>query len=137
MSIPKKSRFILLTHTADKAGVHHDLRFEQPTGKLWDSFAIRKNVPLEQGTRVLAVKTHDHNEEDALTTKPITHGYGKGHYVKEDDGTCIIEKYHPSHIVVTFQGKKLKGTYHFISLKVVKGKDGELREYLFFKGRNA
>jgi hypothetical protein len=135
MNLPKKSKFIIVDHDAERAGKHHDLRFKKPDSELWDSFVIKKDIPLNLGTRVLAVKTHDHNEKDALTTKPILSGYGKGTYEKFDSGDCIIEKYHPSHIVVSFKGDKLKGTYHFVSLKNV-NPNKELREYLFFKGRN-
>lgn len=134
MNLPKKVKFIIVSHDADKAGLHNDLRFEKPEGNLWDSFVIKKDVPLQMGSRVLAVKTHDHNEKDALTLKPILHGYGKGTYTLFDQGFCVIEKYHPSHYVISFQGKKIKGIYHLVSLKVVKD-DEKLRKYLFFKGR--
>ncbi len=134
MNLPKKSQFIIVQHFAEKAGTHYDLRFEKPEGQLWDSFVIKKDIPLLIGKRILAVKTHDHNKKDAITVKPILSGYGKGSYKKFDGGYCTIEKYHPSHIVLNFTGSKIKGIYHLISLKTI-SKDKELREYLFFKGR--
>ncbi len=129
------SQFIVLQHNAERAGIHQDLRFKKPSGELWDSFAVKKGVPLKYGERVLAVKTHDHNIKDALTTEPITSGYGKGTYKKIDFGKCIIEKYHPSHIVVVFYGKHINGRYHFVSLRTIRGKSGALRQYLLFKGK--
>jgi hypothetical protein len=134
MNLPKKSQFIIVQHFAEKAGVHFDLRFEKPEGQLWDSFVLKKEPPLTMGKRILAVKTHDHNKKDALTIKPILSGYGKGTYKKYADGYCTIEKYHPSHIVLNFNGTKIKGIYHLVSLKTI-SKDKALREYLFFKGR--
>jgi hypothetical protein len=61
-----KSRFIIVRHDAIKARLHFDLRFQMPDSKNWASFAVRKGVPLEPGIKVLAVRTNDHSEEEAL-----------------------------------------------------------------------
>ena len=135
MSQPIKSKFIIVDHFAKKAGHHQDIRFKKPNGILWDSFAVRKGIPIEAGPKVLAVKTHDHTEKDALFIGEITDGYGTGKLVKFDSGSCIIEKYSNVHMAIRFEGKKIKGLYHFISIKVTKIKDAKLREYFLFKGK--
>lgn len=129
------TKFIVVDHHAKKAGYHQDIRFEKPDGVLWDSFAVRKGVPLKEGVKVLAIKTHDHTEDDALFLGEIKEGYGKGKLTKFDGGSCVIEKYSNIHIAVRFDGKKIKGLYHFVSTKVTKIKDATIREYFLFKGK--
>ena len=131
-----KSKFIVVEHKAVRAGKHQDLRFRKPKGKLWDSFAVRKGVPLKPGVKVLAMKTHDHTEKDAVTTKEIKSGYGKGTYKKIDGGQCEIEKYTPSHIAVVFKGSKVKGLYHLVNAGVMRSKDNyKEQKWLLFKGK--
>jgi len=130
-----KSKFIVVDHYAKRAGKHQDIRFRKPNSKIWDSFAVRKGVPLEAGPKVLAVKTHDHSEEEALFIGVINTGYGAGKLVKFDDGACTIEKYSTAHMVVRFNGRKIKGLYHFVSTKVTKMKGTKITEYFLFKGK--
>ena len=68
----------------------------------------------------------------------IESGYGAGVLKKWDGGKCTIIKYHPSHIIVDFYGKKIKGIYHFINLamnKGVSGKEFKNQQYWLFKGK--
>jgi DNA ligase D-like protein (predicted 3'-phosphoesterase) len=128
------SKFIITEHSAKKAGKHYDLRFKIPTSKNWASFACRKKIPLSPGTKILAVKTNDHSEKEALFIGTIETGYGAGVLKKWDDGSCIIEKYSISHIVINFKGSKIKGIYHLINTGVM-NKDYKKRNFLLFKGK--
>lgn len=131
----KTSRFIVVDHEARRAGKHQDLRFKQPTGNMWDSFAVRKGVPLKEGIKVLAVKTHDHKEDEALFVGTIKSGYGAGKLKRFDGGSCTIEKYSPAHIAINFKGSKVKGLYHLISTGVIDKKEFKGKQYLLFKGK--
>lgn len=129
-----KSKFIVVEHNAKKARLHWDLRFIMPNSKIWMSFAVRKGVPLEPGKKVLAVRTHDHTEKEALMLGTIESGYGAGELKKWDDGACIIHKYSPSHMTIEFKGRKLKGVYHLISTGFI-DKDYKRQTYMLFKGK--
>ena len=128
------SRFIVVKHDAKKARLHYDLRFVMPSSKLWASFAVRKGVPEKPGVKVLAVKTHDHDEKEALFLGTIKDGYGAGKLAKFDDGKCIIHKYKSSHIIIEFKGRKIKGIYHLINTGVFNKKDYKKQQYMLFKG---
>ena len=133
-----KSKFAIMEHNAKRAGLHYDLRFIMPNSKMWASFAVRKGVPTEIGKRVLAIRTHDHTEKEAMMLGKIESGYGAGVLKLWDKGSCIIMKYHPSHITINFNGNKIKGIYHFINIainKSVSGKDFKNQQYWLFKGR--
>ena len=128
------SRFIVVKHDAKKARLHYDLRFVMPNSKIWASFAVRKGVPEKPGVKVLAVRTHDHDEKEALFLGTIKDGYGAGKLAKYDDGKCIIHKYKSSHIIVEFKGRKIKGIYHLINTGVFNKKDYKKQQYMLFKG---
>jgi len=127
-------RFVLMKHTAKKAGLHYDLRFQVPGRKDWDSFAIRKGPPTNAGEKRMVVRTTWHSEEEALLTGEIKSGYGAGFLEIEDQGNCEVMKYKPNHIVINFHGVKLNGIYHFISMASI-GKSEKDKTYLFFKGK--
>ena len=130
-----RSKFIVVEHNA-KARLHWDLRFIMPKSKIWASFAIRKGIPLKPGQKVLAVRTHDHTEKEALFIGTIPAGeYGAGRLKKWDDGQCIIHKYSTSHMLVEFKGRKVKGFYHLISTGVMKKRDFKKKQYMLFKGK--
>jgi len=130
-----KSKFIVVEHDAKKARLHWDLRFIMPKSKVWASFAVRKGIPLKPGKKVLAVRTHDHTEKEALFLGTIKTGYGAGRLKKWDDGQCIIHKYKPGHILIEFKGRKVKGFYHLISTGVMNRKDYKAQQYMLFKGK--
>ncbi len=128
-------RFVLMKHSARKAGLHYDLRFQIPGHKDWDSFAIRKGPPLKIGEKRMAVRTTWHSEEEAMFVGEIPKGqYGAGTLEIEDQGNCEVIKYKSNHIVVNFHGTKLNGIYHFISMASI-GKSEKDKTYLFFKGK--
>jgi DNA ligase D-like protein (predicted 3'-phosphoesterase) len=130
-----KSKFIVVKHDAKRARLHYDLRFIMPKSKIWASFAVRKGLPDKPGTKVLAVRTHDHTDEEALFIGTIKQGYGAGKLTKFDDGQCIIHKYTPSHIILELKGKKFKGIYHMISTGVMNKKEFKKRSYMLFKSK--
>jgi DNA ligase D-like protein (predicted 3'-phosphoesterase) len=131
-----RSRFIIVEHHALKARLHWDLRFVMPNSKNWMSFAVRKGVPTEPGKKVLAVRTHDHSEEEALFLGKIPEGeYGAGVLKKWDDGQCIIHKFSPSQILIEFKGRKIKGFYHMINTGVTDRRKFKRQQYILFKGK--
>lgn len=130
-----RTQFIVHDHEALRAGKHQDLRIKIESNK-WDSFAVPKGVPLKPGVRVLAIKTHSHSNKEAMFTGTIPKGeYGGGTLKEFDRGPCILEKYNPAHIAVTFKGKKIKGLYHLISTGVVDKKKYKQQQYLLFKSK--
>jgi len=130
-----QSKFIVVKHDAKKARLHYDLRFVMPKSKIWASFAVRKGLPTQPGTKVLAVRTHDHTDKEALFIGTIKDGYGAGKLTKWDDGQCIIHKYTPSHIILELKGRRFKGIYHMISTGVMNKKDFKKRSFMLFKSK--
>lgn len=129
-----QSKFVIMKHNADKAGLHYDLRFKMPKSNDWASYAVPKGVPTSPGKKVLAIKTTVHSEKEALLTGHITDGYGAGKLSKWDGGSCDIIKYDDSHVTIEFKGSKIKGIYHLISTGVM-DKDFKKPTYLLFKGK--
>lgn len=130
-----KSKFIVVEHHAVKARLHYDLRFIMPNSKNWMSFAVRKGIPTSPGTKVLAVRTHDHSNEEALYLGKIEKGYGAGDLKKWDDGECEIIKFGTGHITIRFFGKKIKGVYHLINTGVF-NRQYKKQQYILFKGKD-
>ena len=131
-----KSKFIVVKHDAKKARLHYDLRFVMPNSKNWMSFAVRKGVPETPGGKVLAVRTHDHSDQEALFLGTIPDGeYGAGKLTKYDDGSCEINKFKPSHIIIDFKGRKIKGVYHLVNIGKFNKRDYKKQQYILFKGK--
>lgn len=126
-----KSRFIIIKHEAKRAGLHYDFRFQMERSKKWASFAVPKGVPEKTGKKVLAVRTPDHTEKDALFTGTQTTGYGAGKFTKWDGGSCEILKYSDRHISIKLNGSKVKGVYHLFHIT----KGTKQKQYYFFKGK--
>ena len=133
----KKVKFVAHDHYAKRAGYHQDLRFQLPTNtKIWASFAVPKGIPLQPGNKVLAIRTHDHTKEEALMQGDIPSGeYGGGTLILFDEGICRIDKFTSAHIAIVFQGKKIKGLYHFISIGNVDEKKYKQQQYMLFKSK--
>ena len=129
-----RSEFVVTEHHAKRAGLHWDLRFEIPKSKMWASFAVRKGVPLKPGTKVLAVRTHDHKRDEALLTGELKSGYGAGKFKEWDRGQCIIHRYTIAHMSIEFKGKKVKGIYHLVNTGVV-DRNFKGKQYFLFKGK--
>ena len=130
-------RFILVKHNAIKRGLHFDLRFLIPESKNWASFSMSKFPPLEPGKVVYIPRSNDHSETEALFLGEIPEGeYGAGKLTKEDSGSCDVIKFTNVHIAVDFDGKKLRGIYHFINVGIFgKRKTYKNKVYKFFKGK--
>jgi len=129
-----KSNFIVVEHNAKRAGLHWDLRFQLKNSDNWDSFAVRKGVPLLPGKKVLAVKTNIHSTKEALFLGTIESGYGAGKFKEWDRGRCIVHRYTIGHISIEFKGKKIKGIYHLVNVGVV-DKNFKGLQYFLFKGK--
>jgi len=135
------SKFFVSEHHAKRARLHWDIRIKKPGENIWVCFACRKTPPTAAGTKIMAVRTHDHSTEEALFTGTIESGYGAGVLKKWDGGSCEIVKMKlGSHITIDFKGRKLKGIYHFISTKVlskgVHDPKAKQETYMFFKGKS-
>lgn len=133
----KTVKFVIHDHHAIKAGYHQDLRFQNPEDtRHWYSFAIPKGVPLQTGTKVLAIRTHMHTEEEALFQGEIPPGeYGGGTLAVFDQGLCQIHKLTSAHIMLLFQGSKVKGLYHLISTGNIRAKEFKQQQYMMFKSK--
>ena len=128
------SEFVVTEHHAKRAGLHWDLRFKIPKSKMWDSFAVRKGIPLMSGKKVLAIKTTIHSTEQALFLGTLKSGYGAGKFKEWDRGKCVIHKYSVAHMSIEFKGRKVKGLYHLINIGVV-DKNFKGLQYFLFKGK--
>ena len=130
-------RFIVHDHYAKKAGFHQDVRFQNPIDlRNWYSFAVPKGVPLQTGVKVLAIRTHMHKEEEALFQGEIPAGeYGGGTLIMFDQGACKILKLTSAHIVIQFQGSKIEGIYHLVSIGNLKSSKYKQQHYMLFKSK--
>ena len=117
--------FVVHEHFASRH--HWDLRLEMD-GVL-KSFAIPKEPPLARGTKRLAIQVEDHDLEYANFEGEIPKGeHGAGRVEIWDRGTYDLLERGENKIVVSFDGKKLKGEYILIRFE----KAGE-NQWLFFK----
>jgi len=130
----KNSQFIVVSHSALRAGKHQDFRFELKSNH-WISFAVPKDVPLKKGEKRLAIMTTIHSTKEALLTGEIKDGYGKGVLKKFDSGSCVIVKYDEDKIIsLILKGSKLKGIYHFVNIQNVTKEKKAQKEFWIFKG---
>ena len=130
----KITKFVVMDHNAIKAGPHQDLRWRIPGSHMWESFAMKKGIPLVKGKKHLAIQTKKHNEYGATFTGEVKRQeYGRGTLELFDSGKCTILKQSSRHIVINFEGKKVKGIYHMVV--VAKGKKEGYNDYLIFRGK--
>lgn len=130
------AEFILVEHCALRKGLHFDLRFQIPNSKNWASFVFNKFPPTIQGEKVYVPRSPDHDKENALFTGKIPEGsYGAGVLKKVDGGNCEVMKYTNAHIVVNFEGKKLRGVFHFVNMGVIRH-NYKSKVYSFFKAKD-
>lgn len=131
-----KSKFVIMDHFAIKAGKHQDLRFKLKTGG-WASFAVPRGVPINSDTKVMAIRTANHSEKDALFVGKIPEGeYGGGVLKEFDSGDCEILKFEKKHIVIDFKGKKVKGIYHLIDINRITSDKRKQKQYMLFKSKS-
>jgi bifunctional non-homologous end joining protein LigD len=101
--------FVVQRHLARRA--HYDLRLERD-GAL-ASWAVPKGIPLEPGTRALAVHVEDHPMEYATFEGEIPAGeYGAGKVEIWDAGTYEMVHERPDgSLTVRLDGDRLRGTW--------------------------
>ncbi len=135
IKVIRNTKFIIHNHGAYRAGFHQDLRIKIAKNK-WASFAIPKSIPLFPGKKVLAIRTHDHTDKEALTVGTIEKGkYGAGKLSVFDEGSCIVVKFTSAHIKLALRGSIIAGIYHMISTGVVKRKEYKQQQYMLFKSK--
>lgn len=111
--VPFKTKFVIHDHYATHH--HFDLRIKK--GNVLPSWALPKaRIPVEDGDKILAVRTPDHELKWMDFEGEIPKGeYGGGTVKIYDTGDCIVYKWNESdHIIVKFDGSKVKGFYSFI-----------------------
>jgi bifunctional non-homologous end joining protein LigD len=93
--------------------LHWDFRLERD-GVLV-SWAVPKGLPLERGTRRLAVQTEDHPLEYATFEGKIPEGeYGGGSVTVWDHGRYRAEKWRNDEVIVVLDGQRVRGRYVLI-----------------------
>ena len=103
--------FVIQEHHA--RALHWDFRLERD-GVLV-SWAVPKGLPLDRGTRRLAVQTEDHPMEYAGFEGDIPAGaYGAGSVIGWDRGTYECEKWSDKEVTVVLHGARLQGRYVLI-----------------------
>ncbi|MBN1788152.1 MAG: hypothetical protein JW806_07130 [Sedimentisphaerales bacterium] len=103
------SRFVIHKHTKE-GQIHWDLMIEEPDYlKTWQL----ENPPEKlSGQKNKAVPIFDHDKKFLTYQGPVNNGKGSVEIV--DEGVCKIESKTENDIIVTFQGKVLKGKFGFI-----------------------
>jgi bifunctional non-homologous end joining protein LigD len=126
-----KPIFVVQRHDARR--LHYDFRLER-AGAL-ASWAVPKGVPLEPGTRSLAVHVEDHPLEYATFHGEIPKGqYGAGSVEIWDDGTYdLLEEKRNGQLTVELHGKRLQGRWTLVPAHL----DGKEENWLLIKGHDA
>jgi DNA ligase D-like protein (predicted 3'-phosphoesterase) len=118
--------FVVHEHWASRH--HFDLRLEMD-GVL-KSWAVPKGVPLELGSKRLAIQVEDHALEYGSFEGTIPEGhYGAGKVTIWDRGEYVLLESTPREMRVEFRGKKLIGEYALIHMKDERGQ----AQWLIFK----
>lgn len=124
----QSNELIFVVHEHRASHLHWDLRLEHE-GVL-KSWAVPKEIPLEEGVKRLAVEVEDHPPDYAAFEGMIPEGqYGAGEVIIWDCGTYIPEKFLDSEIIADFRGKKLSGKYALIKTQF----RGAKNSWLLFK----
>ncbi|HET8894677.1 MAG TPA: DNA ligase D [Gaiellaceae bacterium] len=126
----KEPIFVVQRHDARR--LHYDFRLER-NGAL-ASWAVPKGVPLETGTRVLAVHVEDHPLDYAAFEGEIPKGeYGAGTVEIWDRGTYeLVEEKDDGGLTVRLHGERLDGTWTLVPAHL----DGDERNWLLMRKRD-
>ena len=126
----KKPIFVVQRHDASR--LHYDFRLER-NGAL-ASWAVPKGVPLEAGSRALAVQVEDHPLSYATFHGEIPKGqYGAGSVEIWDTGSyLLIEEKKNGHLTVKLSGKRLNGVWSLVPAHL----DGKPQNWLLIKHRD-
>ncbi|HET8528073.1 MAG TPA: DNA ligase D [Gaiellaceae bacterium] len=127
----KQPIFVVQRHDARR--LHYDFRLERH-GAL-ASWAVPKGVPLEPGTRALAVHVEDHPLDYASFEGEIPAGnYGAGTVEIWDDGTYdLVEEKRDGGLTVHLHGRRLEGLWTLVPAHL----DGDEKNWLLIKKHDA
>jgi bifunctional non-homologous end joining protein LigD len=119
--------FVVQRHDARR--LHYDFRLERD-GAL-ASWAVPKGVPLEPGTRALAVHVEDHPLDYATFAGEIPAGqYGAGTVEIWDDGTYeLLEEKPNGQLTVRLAGTRLEGVWTLVPAHL----DGKEENWLLIR----
>ena len=122
--------FVVQRHDARR--LHYDFRLERD-GAL-ASWAVPKGIPLEPGTRALAVHVEDHPLEYATFEGEIPKGqYGAGSVELWDTGTYeLVEEKKDGGLTVRLHGERLEGTWTLVPAHL----DGKEQNWLLLRKRD-
>ena len=123
----KQPIFVIQRHDARR--LHYDFRLER-NGAL-ASWAVPKGVPLEPGTRALAVHVEDHPLEYASFHGEIPKGeYGGGSVEIWDEGTYeLLEETPNGQLTVRLHGRRLNGEWTLVPAHL----DGKEQNWLLIR----
>ena len=127
----KSRRPIFVVQRHDARRLHYDFRLERD-GAL-ASWAVPKGVPLEPGSRALAVHVEDHPLEYATFAGEIPKGqYGAGSVEIWDDGTYeLVEEKPDGQLTVRLHGRRLNGEWTLVPARL----DGKEQNWLLIRRR--
>ena len=119
--------FVVQRHAARR--LHYDFRLER--GGTLASWAVPKGVPLEPGSRHLAVHVEDHPLEYAAFEGEIPPGeYGAGAVEIWDHGTYeLVEEKPDGGLTVRLHGRKLEGLWTLVPARL----SGDEKNWLILK----
>jgi bifunctional non-homologous end joining protein LigD len=122
--------FVVQRHDARR--LHYDFRLER-AGAL-ASWAVPKGVPVEPGTKALAVHVEDHPLEYATFHGEIPSGqYGAGTVEIWDHGTYeLLEEKRNGQLTFELHGERLHGRYTLVPAHL----DGKEQNLLLIKGHD-
>jgi bifunctional non-homologous end joining protein LigD len=122
--------FVVQRHDARR--LHYDFRLER-AGAL-ASWAVPKGVPVEPGTKALAVHVEDHPLEYATFHGEIPSGqYGAGTVEIWDHGTYeLLEEKRNGQLTFELHGERLHGRYTLVPAHL----DGKEQNWLLIKGHD-
>jgi bifunctional non-homologous end joining protein LigD len=123
--------FVIQRHDARR--LHYDFRLER--GGALASWAVPKGLPLEPGSRRLAVHVEDHPLEYASFQGEIPKGeYGAGTVEIWDRGTYeLVEEKADGGLTVRLAGERLQGTWTLVPAAL----DGNPKNWLLIRKRDA
>ncbi len=128
-----------VVHKHDASRLHYDVRLEMD-GAL-ASWSVPKGPSYDPSVKRLAIQTEDHPLEYGSFEGRIPDGeYGAGDSLIWDNGTAdsvppgqLSEQRKKGHILVDFQGKKLRGQWHLV--RTQGGPPGKA-QWLMFKAKD-
>ncbi len=101
-------RFVVQTHNANRAGLHHDLRLE--VNGILVSWCIPNFISPK--VRRLMIQTPNHSLTWLKFEGVIEDGYGKGTVSIFDAGKYSVISQNKNIFKIKFKGKKLKGIWN-------------------------